>query len=960
MANRPLLYLVDGHAVAYRQFHALPEAAFSTKSGEVTNAVFGFTRILIGILLEKRPKYLAVSFDAGLSGRDEVYEDYKATREKMPESLGQQLERIYQVVAAFNIPILRIQGYEADDVIGTIAKQAEKQDVDVHIITGDRDILQLLSDNVRVQLPAFKSRPDIIYDIPKFIEKYQIHPDQLVDLKALMGDSSDNIPGVRGVGEKTGTSLLLEYETLDGIYDNIELIKGSKQTKLKDGKDLAYLSQNLAQIQFDLPIQLDLENCVTQDFDFDEVSSIFRELEFRSLFDKLESYNITSTVEASQDKNLGEMKQMKMFGSTPFDEGAPPPDKLFETVIVQDKASLDELVETLNQAKHIVWDVETTSVDQMSAKLVGVALAVDFEVYDEENDNQKSKGYYIPVGHRSDHDQIETYFVMDAIAPALTNPNIEKIAHNAIYDLVVTQRYGLDVKPVLLDTMLAEWVRDPISKFLGLKNFARQYLEIQMTEIKELIGSGKKQRTMDDVSIERAAPYAVADAIVTMKAANYLRAAMEKNAKSNPPNEGKLTPLQLMEQIEMPIVPVIADMQRKGVQINVPFLQEMSVELDTQIQALQQEIYTMGESGEFNISSPKQLNKILFDKLKLPVEGLDKTTHGFSTNAATLDKLKDEHAIVEKITDYRELTKLKSTYVDALPALVNRTTGRVHTNYNQTGSSTGRFSSSNPNLQNIPIRTELGRAVRKAFIVPEGHVLLAVDYSQIELRVMAHISQDKTLIAAFEAGQDIHKATAAAVYGVEADAVDYGMRDFAKRVNFGLMYGMGHFRLARESDLTLGEAEKFIDRYFERIPGVKRYIDETKNFVKEHGYVETLLGRRRNFAALQGGRISGQRVGAQERAAINMPIQGTAADILKIAMINLHKALKDSDSGAAMILQVHDELVLEVPEDAIEDTTKLVVDTMQNAYELRVPIVANAEVGKNWLEMESVSYRTLA
>ncbi|MDQ7036324.1 MAG: 5'-3' exonuclease H3TH domain-containing protein, partial [Anaerolineae bacterium] len=415
MANRPLLYLVDGHAVAYRQFHALPEAAFSTKSGEVTNAVFGFTRILIDILLEKRPKYLAVSFDAGLSGREKVYEDYKATREKMPESLGQQLKRIYQVVEAFNIPILRIDGYEADDVIGTIAKQAETQAVDVHIITGDRDILQLLSDNVRVQLPAFKSRPDIIYDIPKFIEKYQIRPDQLVDLKALMGDSSDNIPGVRGVGEKTGTSLLLEYETLDGIYDHIELIKGSKQKKLIEGKDLAYLSQNLAQIQFDLPIQLELENCVTQDFDFDEVSSIFRDLEFRSLFDKLESYNISSMPETSQSSS-DEMKQLEMFGSTPFDEGAPPPDELFETVIVQDKATLDDLAETLMQAKSIVWDVETTSIDQMSAKLVGVALAVDFEVYDEENDSQKSKGYYIPVGHHSDQDQIETYFVMDAIA----------------------------------------------------------------------------------------------------------------------------------------------------------------------------------------------------------------------------------------------------------------------------------------------------------------------------------------------------------------------------------------------------------------------------------------------------------------------------------------------------------------------------------------------------------------
>ena len=954
MANRPLLYLVDGHAVAYRQFHALPEAAFSTKSGEITNAVYGFTRILIDILIEKRPKYLAVSFDAGLSGRENIYPDYKATREKMPDSLDTQIRRIYDVVKAFNIPILQIEGYEADDVMGTITKQGESQNVDVHIITGDRDILQLLSDNVRVQLPAFKNKADVIYDIPAFIEKYQIRPDQLVDLKALMGDSSDNIPGVKGIGEKTGTTLLLEYDTLDGIYNNIELIKGATQKKLIEGKELAYLSQDLARIRCDLPIQLELQKCVTQDFNFEEVSTIFRELEFRSLFDRLEGYNIAPVAQVKTDNATGEPRQLDMFGSISFDEGAPPPDKLYETIIVQDKATLDALAETLNNAKRIVWDVETTSVDQMSAKLVGIALAVDYEVFDEESENQQSKGYYIPVGHNTDHDQIETYFVMDAIRPALTNPNIEKIAHNAIYDLIVMQRYGLDVKPVSFDTMLAEWVRDPVSKFLGLKNFARQYLEIRMTEINELIGSGKSQRTMDAVSIERAAPYAVADAVVTMKMARFIQAEMEKDFEKHPSSAGKLTSLQLLEQIEMPIVPVIADMQRHGVKINVPYLREMSVDLQTRIESVEQEIYKLGGVGEFNIGSPKQLNEVLFDKLKLSAEGLDKTTHGFSTRASVLDRLKAEHPIVEKITEYRELTKLKSTYVDALPALVNRYTGRVHTSYNQTGSSTGRFSSSDPNLQNIPIRSELGRAVRKAFVAPDGEVLLAVDYSQIELRVMAHISEDKTLVSAFEAGQDIHKATAAAIYGVALDKVDYAMRDFAKRVNFGLIYGMGARRLARESDLAFNEAEHFIQRYFESIPGVKRYLDETENFAITHGYVETLLGRRRNFPALVGGRISDQRVSGQLRAAINMPIQGTAADILKIAMINLHQALKESGLHAAMILQVHDELVLEVPEDEVEATAKLVIDTMQNAYQLRVPLVANAEVGTNWLDMQDL------
>lgn len=921
MADRPVLYLIDGHAVAYRQFFALPEAAFSTKSGEVTNAVFGFTRILIDILQEKRPKYLAVTFDMGLSGRDEYFEDYKATREKMPTSLDQQIKRIHEVVEAFNIPILKLEGYEADDVIGTIAHQAEEQDVDVLIITGDRDILQLLSDHVQVQLPAFKSRPDVVYDIPKFVEKYQIQPNQLVDLKALMGDSSDNIPGVKGIGEKTGTKLLLEYETLDGIYDHIDLIKGSVHKKLVGGKDLAYTSQKLALIMRDLPIELSLKDCVAQDFDFNEVSPLFRELEFRSLFDRLESYN---------------MNQLPLFSMNSEDDGSFGPDEVADNVvIVQDKDGLDALVEALNNADAIVWDVETTGIDQMSAELVGIALAVD-----------ESTGYYVPVGHKNSlGEQIGIGFVLDALEAPMTNPDIPKYAHNAVYDLVVMQRYGIDVSPIGFDSMLAEWVRDPISKFLGLKNFARQELNIHMTDIEELIGKGKNQKTMAEIAIDHAAKYAAADAVVTLKAVNLLKKELDE-----------LEATQLFDDVDMPMIPVIADMQRKGVVLDVDFLSDMSQRLDTNIASLEKDIYELGGVGEFNINSTKQLSDVLFDedKLNLPKEGISKTTHGYSTAVATLDALRNEHPIIEKISEYRELTKLKSTYIDALPELVNPLTERVHTSYNQTGTSTGRFSSSNPNLQNIPIRTEIGREIRRAFVAPDGYKLLAVDYSQIELRVMAHISQDKTLTTAFEEGQDIHRATAAAVFDVAPEDVTYEQRSFAKRVNFGLMYGMGPYRLARESELTLAEAQGFIDTYFERIPGVKQYIDQTEKQALEQGYVETLLGRKRYFRHLQGGKTSGNRVRGELRAAINMPIQGTAADILKIAMINLHHELKHNDLDAHMILQVHDELVLEVADEQVEATTQLVVDTMQNAYKLDVPIVANADVGQNWLEMEAV------
>lgn len=923
MSDRPVLYLIDGHAVAYRQFFALPEAAFSTKSGEVTNAVFGFTRVLLDILLEKKPKYLAVAFDAGLSGREAYFEEYKGNRDDMPDSLSTQLNRIEDVVRAFNIPIMKLEGYEADDVMGTLARQAEEADIDVLIVTGDRDILQLLSDHVKVQLPAFKNKPDVVYDVAKFKEKYQIRPDQLVDLKALMGDSSDNIPGIKGIGEKTGTALLLDYETLDGIYAHIEEQKGAKKKKLLEGKDLAYISQRLARIMRDLPVELKLDDCVTQDFDYNEVADLFRELEFRSLFDRIEGYNLN---------------QLPLFNMGAEDAGKLPPAELVDYDIVNDKDSLDALVELLNKADEIVWDVETTSVDQMAAKLVGIALAVDGE-----------KGYYVPVGH-DDGQQIEIGFVLDALEAPLTNPDIPKYAHNAVYDLVVMQRYGIDVQPITFDSMLAEWLRDPVSKYLGLKNFARQYLYQHMTDIEELIGSGKSQITMDQVAIKNAAPYAAADAAITMRAVHFLKDAI-KNSYDAATAE---TTLRLLREIEMPIVPVIADMQRTGVVLDTPFLREMSADLQDKLDALETSIYELSGVGKFNINSPKQLNDVLFDTLGLPVEGLKKTTHGFSTDTNTMDALKDAHPIIEQIVEYRELSKLKSTYVDALPELVHPQTGRVHTSYNQTGTTTGRFSSSNPNLQNIPIRTELGREVRRAFIAPQGSLLLAVDYSQIELRVMAHISEDETLIAAFEAGQDIHSATAAAVYDIDPADVTYAQRDFAKRVNFGLMYGMGAFRLARDSELTLGEAEKFIKTYFERLPGVERYIKQTKAFAREHGYVETLLGRRRPFAALKGGSRS-RSAAAEERAAINMPIQGTAADILKIAMINLYDRLNASDLRAKLILQVHDELVLEVPEDEIGQTTDLVVETMQNAYDLRVPIVANAEVGKNWRDMAAVT-----
>jgi len=917
MAARPVLYLIDGYAVAYRYFYALRSKSFRTRSGEPTNALFGFSRFLLDILQKGKPKYVAVALDRGLSGREKIYAEYKGTREKMPDDLRLQIIRIEQLVRAFNMPLLMLDGYEADDVIGTIVAQASEQKVDVHIITGDQDLLQLLSDTVRVQLPA-RDAPDIIYDIQRFQETHDgLHPSQLVDFKALVGDTSDNIPGVKGIGKKNATQLLLTYETLDGIYENVELIKSANQKKLLVGKEDAYLSQQLATIQQDLPIELDLQSCLTQDYDLYEVDALFAELEFRSLRNRLVQPVYS---------------QLPLFALMDEDSGYPLPPELVPTHIVRDQTALDELIVLLNQAEAIVWDVETTSIDQMQAVLVGISVAVDGEA-----------GYYIPVGHRNG-DQLPLDTVIEALRAPLTNPAIPKYAHNASYDLVVMRRYGIDVTPITFDTMIAEWVRDPISRYLGLKNLARQYLGVFMTEIRDLLGTGKKQISMDAVAVPRVAPYAAADAAITYRAASYLHEELKHDPGA----------LKVFNELEIPLIPIIASMEQAGVKLDVPYLNIMSQDLAKQLSEIETRIYEISGFGEFNINSPKQLNQVLFEHLNLPVEGLKKTSYGYSTDVTTLEALRDKHKIIEHILEYRELSKLKSTYVDALPELINAKTGRVHTSYNQTGTATGRFSSSNPNLQNIPIRTQAGRDVRRAFVAPNGMLLLAVDYSQIELRVMAHISQDETLIEAFLQGQDIHQATAAAVYGVAPDTVTYEQRSFAKRVNFGLMYGMGAFRLARDSDLTLAEAEGFINTYFSRLPGVKAYIDNIKSEVREKGYVETLFGRRRYFPLLEQNK-KGQRAAGEERAAINMPIQGSAADILKKAILDLAAALAAEKSQAQMILQVHDELVLEVPEDELEKTTRLVKSVMEGAFVLDVPLVANASYGRNWLDMQDIS-----
>ncbi len=926
------LVLIDGHALAYRMFFALPLEAFTTKSGEPTNATFGFIRtVLDWILAKEPPKYFAVSFDLGRTFRDDLFEEYKGTREKMPDELRLQIERIKEVVKTLNIPILELEGFEADDVLGTVARQAKKLGVPVHIITGDRDLLQLVDDNTLVELPTRGGRPSELFNEQGVIDYFGVRPDQVVDYKALVGDSSDNIPGVRGVGAKTAAKLLNEYDTLDHIYDNVETIKGAMGKKIAEGKESAYLSQKLARIVTDAPITLDLAACVAHDFDPNPVLEIFRDLEFRSLTNSL--------LEGLGDRDDIEEPETQT--------------KPTETVIVRTQAQLDEMVEKLNAAKLIAFDVETTGLDNTTAELVGVCIAVKPPV-----------GYYVPVGHLANEaqsrsgqmslfagepelaeGQLPLQTVLDALREPFTNPKIGKVAHNAKYDYTILDRYGLRVSPISFDTMIAEWLTDPATKHKGLKDLSRHRLGSEMTEIESLIGKGKGQKTFAEVPIEEAAPYGAADADMTLRLVPPLK--KEINEKN----------LEKILELEMPLVPVLSAMEQEGVGVDLDFFQQMSQDLAARLHQLETQIHEI--AGEpFNINSTQQMSDILFKKLGYPVEGLKKTRSGYySTAANVLESLKateqeKKTGMITCILEYRELGKLKSTYVDALPELVNEEDGRIHTSFNQTGAITGRIASSNPNLQNIPIRSEVGQQIRRGFVAKPGHIFLAADYSQVELRILAHVSQDEALVEAFRQNQDIHRTTAAAVYNIKLDDVTYNQRRFAKAVNFGLIYGMGAFRLARDSDLTLAEAENYIKDYFARFPGIQKYLDETKKKAKTDGYVETLLGRRRYFPVFKMP-ASGSNVQARlraEREAINHPIQGTAADIVKIAMLRLHEKL--AAYQAKMLLQVHDELLLELPEEELESVRELVVDTMCDAFSLDVPLKVEASTGHNWLELK--------
>ncbi|MCZ2121490.1 MAG: DNA polymerase I [Anaerolineales bacterium] len=928
----PTLYLIDGHALAYRMYFALTaggggSSRWQTSTGQPTAGVYGFARELIRVLDQEKPEYLAVAFDVGKTFRDQIFPEYKGTREKMPDDLRPQIERIREMVDAFNIPRLEMEGYEADDVLGSIAKAAAEQGLGVKIITGDRDLLQLVNERTAVYLAGDNQTYITDQDV---IKKLGVRPNQVVDYKAIVGDTSDNIPGIKGVGEKTAIALLEKFNTLDAIYENLDQVENRWRGKFETNKEAAYMSRDLARIEVNLNIKLDLEHAEVKAFEPSRLEAFFQEMEFKTLLAKIPaiSGNAPTATEVVASPKRGKAgEQISMFETQAAPVIIATPSKI-EVVIVDSDDKLESLKKELAKAQVISFDTETTSTDEMSAELVGISLAI-----------KEGEGYYIPVGHSSGNN-LPIQKVMAALTPSMTNPKVGKVAHNAKYDYIIFARYGLTVTPLTFDTMLAEFIVDPASRHLGLKNLSENRLGEEMTHIEELIGKGKKQITMDAVAIEAVAPYAAADAETTLR----LMPILQKDLK-------RVNGEKLLAEIDLPLTPVLAEMEMTGALIDTKFFAEMSKELEKRLAEIEKEVFA--QAGKtFNLNSPQQLSDVLFNHLRLepPDKGRKTATGFYSTSADVLEMLRDKHPILEWILEQRELAKLKSTYVDALPAAINPRTGRVHTSYSQVGAVTGRLSSNNPNLQNIPIRTETGRRVRNGFIAESGNVLLSVDYSQIELRIVAHMAQDEAMLKAFRAGEDIHATTAAAIYDLELAKVTKDMRRHAKAINFGLIYGMSAFGLTRSTDLTLAEAEDFVKAYFTKFPGVKKYLDGIRRQAAEIGYVETLLGRKRYFPALQG-KVNVQMKNREEREAINAPIQGTAADIMKLAMLKIPSALQASGLKAKMLLQVHDELVLECPKKELEQTAHVVQTTMANAYPLSIPLETEARAGASWGEM---------
>ena len=886
--KKPRLFLIDGSSYIYRAFFAIPH--LSNSKGFPTNAIYGFTNMLLKVVREQEPEYLAIAFDAhGPTFRHEVFGEYKANRPAMPENLRPQIPFIKEIVSALQIPALEIEGYEADDLIGSLAKKLESEGMNTVIVSGDKDLMQLITPQVVMYDPM----KDKTFEIPEVKERFGVPPDKVVEVMGLCGDSSDNIPGVPGIGEKTAARLIEQFGSIEELLKNLEKVKSpTLRATLSHYADQARLSRELAALDTQAPLAWDLEKLKPGMPDLEKLHKIFKEMEFSKL--------------------------LKEFAAQPTPEEK-------EYHLVTEKKDFQELIGNLERAGAFALDLESTSLEPMKAEIVGFSFSF-----------KPHQAFYIPVGHTyvGAPRQLAQKEVLKALRPLLENPELKKYGQNIKYDYILLAKSGIYLRGIAGDTMIASYLLNPSKHSHSLEELAREHLDHQVITYADVAGSGAKAIPFSQVSVEKACQYSGEDADLTLLLANLLMPKIEADGFGD-----------LFHRVELPLIEVLARMEMEGVKLDLPLLSIMSKEFEVQLRRISQEIYDLAEE-DFNINSPQQLGKILFEKLKLP--GGKRTKTGYSTDVEVLTELSKEYPLPARVLEYRSLSKLKSTYVDALPQLINPATGRIHTSFNQTVTATGRLSSSDPNLQNIPIRSREGRRIREAFVPEEGSLILSADYSQVELRVLAHLSCDTSLIETFQRDEDIHAATAAEIFHVPVEQVNPEMRRLAKVINFGIIYGMSAFGLSKELAVPPSVAQAYIANYFQKYHGVRDYIDKSLELARERGYVTTLMNRRRYLPDIGGSNRSVRQFA--ERIAINAPIQGTAADLIKVAMINIHRRLLQEKRKTKLILQIHDELVFEVPEKELGPIKIMVKEEMEGVVKLYIPLKVDVGVGKNWAE----------
>ncbi|MGB1444397.1 MAG: DNA polymerase I [Flavobacteriaceae bacterium] len=937
MSANKRLFLLDAYALIFRGYYAFIKNPRINSKGVDTSAIFGFMNSLLDVIKRERPDHLAVCFDKGGSvSRTELFEDYKANRDETPEAIKIAVPFIQQILKNMHIPVVEMAGYEADDIIGTLAKQAEKEGFQTFMVTPDKDFAQLVSENIFMYRPARMGNGIEIWGIPEVQAKFEIErPEQVIDYLGMMGDAVDNIPGLPGVGDKTAKKFLKEYGSMEGLLANTDKLKGKMKEKVEANKELGLLSKELAKILLDVPVRFEADAYALSQPDFTAVEVVFDELEFRRMKDNLKK-TFGLEIETTTEKTTTSTKatpttggQMDLFaagGGSAITHEISSKKSLSTTPhhyqYINTTFGVSLLIEKLMLQKSVCFDTETTSLNALAADLVGIAFS--WEV---------GTGYYVSIPENKSIAEK----ILEQLRPFFENKQVEKIGHNLKYDLKVLSNYNITVAGPLYDTLIAHYLINPDRRH-GMDILASNYLNYEPQSITELIGKkGKNQGSMRDVPLEQQTEYAVEDADITFQLKQHFD--QELAAAEN----GKL-----FHDVELPLVEVLTAMEQEGINLNTTFLKNLESELAVDINRLEKDIFAQA-GEEFNLASPKQLGPILFEKLKLVDKPKKTKTGQYSTAEDVLSYLAKDHKIVADILEWRSINKLQSTYVKALPEEINPKTRRVHTVYNQAVAATGRLSSNQPNLQNIPIRTERGQQVRKAFIPrDENHVLLAADYSQIELRIIAALSQDPAMVEAFQKGEDIHAATAAKVFGVALENVTREQRSNAKTVNFGIVYGVSAFGLSQQTNLNRSEAKELIDAYYLTYPKLKAYMNEQVDFARENGFVETVLGRRRYLKDINSQNAVVR--GGAERNAVNAPIQGSAADIIKLAMIKIHRRMKSEDWKSKMLLQVHDELVFDVPKVEVDALTKMVKEEMENAFTLEVPLVVDVGIGENWLE----------